>query len=60
MIDKMMKECIKTHPLLHTVGGVGIGLLLVYLLPAVVANSLVLGLVLLAVGVVGEFVLLKK
>lgn len=56
-----MKECMRPHPLLHTVSGAGIGLLLAGLVPALGAGSsaVTLGAILLVGGVVGEFVFLK-
>jgi len=59
-VDKMMKECMKTHPLLHSVGGIGLGLVLVALVPALVAKALVLGIILIVVSVAGEFMTMKK
>jgi len=56
----MMKECMKTHPLLHSVGGIGLGLVLVALVPALVAKALVLGIILIVVSVAGEFMTMKK
>lgn len=60
-MDKMMKECTKPHPLLHSVAGIGIGFLLVALFGStLIAKAMVLGIILLVVGVAGEFVFLKK
>lgn len=58
-MDKMMKECTKPHPLLHTLSGVGLGLVLVALVPGLVANALMLGIVLVVVGVAAEFMMKK-
>lgn len=58
-MEKMMKECTKPHPLLHIVSGVGLGLVLVALVPSLVANALTLGVVLVVVGVAAEFMVKK-
>lgn len=58
-MEKMMKECTKPHPLLHSVSGVGLGLLLVGLVPSLVANATMLGLVLVVVGIAAEFMVKK-
>ena len=50
-----MAECTKTHPNLHLVTGVGLGLLLVAWVPALAENLVVLGLVLVVASVVGHF-----
>jgi len=60
-MDKMMKECMKPHPLLHTIAGIGIGMVLVNWVGGLVGSMGVwLGLILLVVGVGGEFVWLPK
>lgn len=59
-MEKMMKECMKPHPLLHTVSGVGLGVLLTNWFGLVGNTGMWLGLILLVVGVAGEFVFLKK
>ncbi|OGD99433.1 hypothetical protein A3H87_03895 [Candidatus Curtissbacteria bacterium RIFCSPLOWO2_02_FULL_42_37] len=60
MIDMPdFKECTKPHPLLHSVAGIGLGLLLVGLVPDLVAKAVVLGIILLVVGVGGELVIKK-
>lgn len=56
----MIKECTKPHPLLHTVSGIGLGMLLIALIPELALNAFMLGIVLLVVGVAGEFIILKK
>ena len=56
-VDKMMKECTKPHPLLHTLGGVGLGILLVGLVPTLGASAVMLGIILLVGSIVGEFLI---
>ena len=41
-----MKRCFTTHVLLHNLFGIGLGLVLVGLVPGLVSNALVLGVVL--------------
>lgn len=50
-----MKECMRPHALLHSLTGVGLGLILVALVPALYTNALASGIVLLGLGLVGEF-----
>ncbi len=60
-MDKMMKECMKTHPMLHSLAGLGLGLAIAGLLPGVAGQTaLMLGVLLLVAGVGGEVVLLKE
>lgn len=59
-LNAMLKECTKPHALLHSLAGVGLGLVLVGLIPDLSANALMLGLLALVLGIVGEFVWVKK
>lgn len=52
-----MKECLKPHALLHSVTGVGVGLLVA---SYVSANATMLGVVLVVAGLAGEFLISKK
>lgn len=56
----MMQECLKPHPLLHALSGIGLGLVIVALVPGLVANALTLGIILIVVGLVLEMMLGKK
>ncbi len=49
----------KPHALMHSLAGLGVGLILVSLIPALVANAMMLGLVVLVVAVVGDFMVNK-
>lgn len=42
---KDMKECMKPHAIVHSVTGLGVGLILVALIPALVTNALVFGII---------------
>ena len=55
-----MEECLKPHALVHVVTGIGLGLVIVALVPSLAANALMLGVGLVVVAVVGEFVVNKK
>lgn len=59
-MEKMLKECTKPHQLLHLVSGVGLGMLILALVPDLALNAFTIGITLLVVGVAGEFVVLKK
>lgn len=48
------KRCLTPHALLHTLTGVGLGLVLIVLVPSLVANALTIGIVLVVAAVVGE------
>ena len=58
-MDKKFKECMKPHPLAHLVSGAGVMLILVALVPALAANALILGVVILAAGVAYDFMVNK-
>lgn len=51
-MNTMIKECTKPHALAHLVSGAGVGILVLYFVPALASYALILGLVL----VVGGFV----
>ena len=56
----MMNECMKPHPLLHSLMGIGLGLVLVSLFPNLVSNALTWGVVLIIVAFVLEMMMGKK
>ena len=58
-MDKKFKECMKPHFLVHNLAGIGIGLILVSFIPVLVDNALMLGLVVFAAAVVGDFMVNK-
>ena len=56
-MDKMMKKCLEPHALLHSLTGIGLGMVILGLVPSLVANAMMYGIVLIVVGVVGEFMM---
>lgn len=54
-MEKMMKRCMEPHALLHTLSGIGVGMLILALVPSLSANAMMYGGIALLVGVVGEF-----
>lgn len=56
-----MKECLKTHPLLHSAFGLGLGLFLPTVVPSLSGNTaMTLGVVLMVVGFGAEFLFKGK
>lgn len=55
MMEKMMKECMKPHALMHSLTGLGLGMLLVSFLALSGDMVLWLGLGALVVGIVGDY-----
>lgn len=57
-MEKQMKECLKPHAILHTVFGLGLGLVLANWLTGFSGQTgMVLGLFLVLVAFIGEFYL---
>lgn len=54
-MNKMFKECMKPHALVHSLTGAGVALLVLYFVPSLLSNLLVLGVVLLIAGIILEF-----
>lgn len=59
-MDKMMSECMKPHALVHSFAGLGVGLVLVALFPALVPMALVLGLLVFAMAIFADFAVQSK
>ncbi len=56
MVD--MKECMKPHPLLHSVTGLGIGLFLVGIVPSLGGQmGVVLGIIFIVASVAGHYMI---
>jgi hypothetical protein len=54
-MNQKMKECMTPHALLHTLTGIGVGLILAGLSPGIYGMAVTLGVVLTGLGIVGEF-----
>lgn len=52
--NAMFKECARPHALAHWVSGAGMGFLVLYFVPSLTANLLMLGVVLLVAAFVWE------
>lgn len=58
-MDKKFKECMKPHALMHSLTGFGVGLIVAGAVPAIGAQGVMLGLIALVVGIVGDFAVNK-
>jgi len=54
-MNAMFKECTKPHALVHSITGAAVAFLLLYFIPSLTANLLVLGIALLVVAFILEF-----
>lgn len=55
-MDKKFKECMKPHYIAHSLSGLGIGFILVGLLPGLSGSTaFILGLIALVIGVVYDY-----
>ncbi len=52
-MDKKMKECFTPHAMMHSLVGLGLGILAVNFFPAL--NSVMIGLVVVVVGIVLDY-----
>lgn len=59
-MDKMMSECVKPHALVHSLAGLGLGLILVGLVPALLDNVFVWGLLILAMAIFADYAVQAK
>ncbi len=59
-LNKMMAECTKPHALVHSFMGVGLGLILVGLMPSLFDMAIVLGLLVVAMAIFADFVVQSK
>ncbi len=53
-MDKMMKECMKPHALTHSLTGLGVGFILIGLMPTLAGNALMYGIIALVVGIAAD------
>jgi len=54
-MNAMFKECMKPHALVHSLTGAAVAFLLVYFIPSLAANLLVLGVLLFVAAFILEF-----
>ncbi|MEK7605064.1 MAG: hypothetical protein AAB478_00925 [Patescibacteria group bacterium] len=54
-MNAMFKECMRPHALVHMVSGAAIAFLLLYFVPSLTANLLVLGVILFVTAFILEF-----
>lgn len=54
-MNAMFKECMKPHALVHYLAGAAFAFLILYLIPSLTANVLVLGIVLFVLAFILEF-----
>lgn len=59
-VDEVINEYKKPQPLLHLIAGIGVGVFLSGLFPAIAYQGLILGLILIAVGIGGKYFLKKQ
>ena len=58
-MDALIKACTKPHAIAHLVTGAGIGILVLALVPSLVANALVIGIIVVVVGMVYDLMVNK-
>lgn len=58
-MDKKFKECMKPHALMHSLTGFGVGLIVAAAIPAIGAQGVILGLIALVAGIVGDYAVNK-
>jgi len=58
-MDALIKACTKPHAIAHLVTGAGIGMLVLALVPSLVANALVIGIIVVVVGMVYDLMVNK-
>ena len=54
-MDKKIKECMKPHALAHSLSGLGVGFILIALMPSLVSMAFVIGIIALVGGVIWDF-----
>lgn len=59
-MDEIMKEWTKPQVLLNGLSGLGLGLLLAALVPGLAYNGVLLGIILIAAGIGGAYMMKKK
>lgn len=59
-MDAMMKECTKPHALMHSLSGVGLGIIIAAVVANLSQTFLVMGIVILVAGVAGDYFVQQK
>lgn len=54
-MDKKIKECMKPHALAHSLSGLGVGFILIALMPSLVSMAFVIGIIALVGGIIWDF-----
>ncbi len=50
-----MKDCMAPHALLHSLAGLGVGLILVSFMPSLASNGLMVGIIVIVASFVGHY-----
>lgn len=58
-MDKKLKECTKPHSLAHSLSGLGLGLILIALVPSLASSALTIGIIALVAGIAWDFAVNK-
>lgn len=58
--EKMLEECFTPHSLVHLLMGIGVGLIVVSFVPSLLNNALMLGVLVVVVGFLADFLIQKK
>lgn len=58
--EAMLQECFTPHSLVHVLMGVGVGLIILSFVPSLMSNALVLGVLIVVVGFLADWMIQKK
>lgn len=58
--EKMLEECFTPHSLVHVLMGVGVGLIVVSFVPSLMNNALLLGVAVVVIGFLADWMIQKK
>ncbi len=58
--EKMLEECFTPHSLVHILMGVGVGMIVLSFVPSLMNNALVLGVLVVVVGFLADWMIQKK
>lgn len=54
-MDKKFKECMKPHYIAHSISGLGVGLILIGIIPSLAGAALILGIIALVIGIAYDY-----